>query len=338
MFGWVTYHARCSVGSASFAFLRGENFRQDISRRTRVSNALVDRKGYGVLMFGYGPDAKTAIHFAKMAVVAAGTFKKFSPSLPLAIVSSLDKDEVELDGIFDHVIRVREDLNFAGSDYQKRGDGLSRQWLTRLLYLSATPFELTIAYDANVFACADIMPAIQKLQDTDFDFAAASTGPSNKMIYPHNFALAYKWSTTAALLLDEWFMEQVSTGVALDDQHTLKRATSFIQKHVPSFKLRLLNPVLASAFVSTRPSRGFWPRETRVIKGGSLVIHGDPAQADSMCEIFNTDVVPRQVVNIGHGPFVVHSAAECRQRINTSAACLFDALWDESGENLVPDM
>ncbi len=307
-------------------------------QRTRTSKKPVTRQGSGIIMFGYGSDRKVALHFSRMAVEAARTFKKASPGVRMAIVSNLNRSDFDEQHVFDIYIQVREDHEFRGSNYQGRSDKLSRQWLTRLLYLSATPFELTIAYDANVCACDDVLPAIEKLQDSSFDFAVASAGGQGENIFqPHNFALAFRWNELVSRFLDEWFMEQLSTGVALDDQHTLRKAATQFVAREPSFRFRVLNPSLAAAFVSTDPKNGFYPRETRVIRGLSYAIHETPTKANATCEYFNSRSTARQIVHDGKGMSTVHSAFECTAKlVKLNTTCKYAELWNAAEDHVVP--
>jgi hypothetical protein len=162
--------------------------------RTRVSKVPVSRTGFGIVFFSYGQEEATAQHFASMAREAAVTFKSYSPNIRLAIVTSLERKDFDPGNLFEYVIKVRTDHNFPGSNYQRRSDNITRQWLTRLLYLTATPFNLTIAYDANVVACGDVLPVLKALDGSSIDFAVARVDPNYRLsstFQPHNFVLAY---------------------------------------------------------------------------------------------------------------------------------------------------
>lgn len=310
--------------------------------RTRTSLQGVKRHGTGIYFFTYGTE-RTFHHFEKMVVSAATSFKKHSPGLPLAIATSQDSDKFE--GIFDFIILVREDHDFTGSNYQKRPDGMSRQWLTRILYLTATPFEVTVAYDANVINCNNIQPTLNRLANDEFDFAVAtssSKSSSAEHIFPHNFALAFKWNERVALFFDAWFMEQVSAGVSMDDQHTLIRTARDFEKAHPMFRFRPLDPVIAAAFVSTKPEQGFYPRETRVLSGKVSVIHVEhtySAKPESLCQIFNTATTSRQIVFETKEDFtVVSSKEECARALQEMKyPCANQLLWSEKGiHDLLP--
>ena len=310
--------------------------------RTRTSLRETKRHGKGIYFFTYGTE-RTFHHFERMAIEAAASFKKHSPGLPLAIATS--HDSKRLDDFFDFKILIREDHDFAGSNYQKRPDGMSRQWLTRILYLTATPFEVTIAYDANVISCNNILPALNRLARDDFDFAVATSSRSNSAedIFPHNFALAFRWNEDVASFLDAWFMEQVSTGVSMDDQHTLLKAAREFQKSKPHFRFRPLDPVVASAFVSTAPKLGFFPRETRILTGEVLVIHVEhtySAQPGKLCEIFNAAMLSRQILFTTKENFTIaFSGEECARALADTHpfSCVNQNLWSDKGKHdLVP--
>ena len=134
-----------------------------------------------------------------------------------------------------------------------------------------------------------------------------------------------------------WFWEQVAAGVSLDDQRTLWRAAKNMGRYDLSFQLRVLNPSLASALASTDPKVSFHPRETRVLKGRSLVVHGEPSEADNLCMIFNKNSSKaRQVVQVGSKYYAVLAPEECRKLLKRRS-CKYDMLWKGRGESeLVP--
>ena len=75
--------------------------------------------------------------------------------------------------------------------------------------MTATPFQTTLAYDANVVTCGPIDRALFYLQKSSFDFAVASTSGHSSMpqdILPHNFAIAYRWNEAVALLFENGFL------------------------------------------------------------------------------------------------------------------------------------
>ena len=201
--------------------------------------------------------------------------------------------------------------------------------------MTATPFELTIAYDANVVSCGDVTQAFQAFSASDFDLAVASTGNVDEDIAPHNFAIAYRWNENVANFFDEWFMMQVSAGVSLDDQHTLRRAVAVMQGKVPTFKYRSINPAMAAAFASSDATKGFYPRETRVITGQALVVHANPYSVEATCKLFNTHTAKRQIFFDGKQHYVAFNSEECARYYNGSL-CRYNALWTGTENLLIP--
>ena len=298
------------------------------------------RSGAGILLFAYGSDSQTYENFASQVVEAARLFKRHSPKVRLALATSQGKSV--FDELFETVILIQNIHNFRGGNYQKRADGLDRQWLTRILYLTATPFETTIAYDANVAACGPIDDALFRLSMADFDFAAASRSPQSSLsadLNPHNFALAYKWNPVVSLLFERWFQQQLKSGVANDDQHTLQRVITKLAKERPDFRVKTLNPSIAAAFISTQSSAGFFPRETRVIHGSVIVVHENPNRGDAACAQFNAHApTKRQIVRLETFVDTAFDSSICASLINRTA-CKYSALWNDSGESaLVPSL
>lgn len=192
--------------------------------------------------------------------------------------------------------------------------------------MTATPFEVTIAYDANVIPCGDITTTVEAMAASDFDLAVASSGNDAEDIAPHNFAIAYRWNEKVANFFDEWFMTQVSAGVSLDDQHTLRRAVAVMQGRFPVFKYRTINPAMAAAFASSDAAKGFFPRETRVITGQAMVIHANPYSAKITCKLFNENTAKRQIIFDGKHHYLTFSSEECARHYNSSP-CRYSALW-----------
>ena len=291
----------------------------------------------GVLFLVYGLENDVFKNFADQAAVAAHRMKSLSPTLPIAIATSSAQEN--FDSIFDHVLMIREDHQFAGSNYQNRSDGYRRQWLTRILYLAETPFKITLAFDTNIIACRALLPALELLSQADFDIAVASVSPGSNAAsktpgWSHNFAIAYKWSARTSGFLDTWFLEQLDKGVAFDDQSTLVKAVYKFQSLYGHLKFKVLNPVLACAFTSSNPSAGFYPRETRVVEGEVFAVHGNPFRPDQECSNLNQTVSRRQIIFNGTVATSAQSASECSALI--SRPCRYAPLWRQSGAELVP--
>lgn len=298
---------------------------QDKTRR-------LHRNGTGVFFFAYGSNSATFDNFADQAVQAARLLKSHSPGVPLALATNFEREDFLTS--FDHIILIEENHTFRGGNYQKRDDGLERQWLTRILYMTASPFQTTIAYDANVVTCGPLDHALSDLASSNFDLAVASVAGKSSLpgdILPHNFAIAYRWNDAVSLLFETWFKQQIKAGVAKDDQHTLLKAAKSVSQQRDSFIFRTLNPSVAAAFASTRSSDGVYPRESRVISGKALVVHGNPKLADAICRTFNEEPLSqRQVVNTGSAEFSVYDRLSCAHAINRTK-CRYSFLWEDPG-------
>jgi hypothetical protein len=113
-----------------------------------------------------------------------------------------------------------------------------RQWLTRLLYLTKSPFELTLELDSTVTMCSTTLlhDLHAELASARFDFAAqievarsGNHGPgadTGRVFSFHNFVLLYRWNSRTRKLLREWFDIYKHVHNTTDDQRTLYRAAT----------------------------------------------------------------------------------------------------------------
>ena len=294
---------------------------------------------FGILLLVYGVEEKVYRNFADQVVAAARRIKILSPEVPIALATSSERGDFR--ALFDYIIPIREDHQFTGSNYENRSDGFKRQWSTRILYLARTPFATTLAFDTNIVACRPLLPVLQVLARTSFDLAVASLSNESNTASPrpgwaHNFAIAYKLSALTFQFFDTWFLEQVDAGVALNDQSTFVNAAVKIGNVNSDFKFKVLNPALAAAYASSNPSKGFFPRETRIIEGGVFAVHGNPYQADAECRNLNEKLSRRQIINNGNVTRSVFSESECRSTLGYR--CKYARLWSQSDEDqLVPN-
>lgn len=77
---------------------------------------LRDPRGYGVLFFAYGLHEQTLLKYYYEALETAQSFKRLDPRLPIAIATNVANASAS--GVFDHVVRIRQDHIFAGG-YKK---------------------------------------------------------------------------------------------------------------------------------------------------------------------------------------------------------------------------
>jgi hypothetical protein len=182
------------------------------------------RSGVGIIYFVYfGEDQKKeGATFLYLALASAKSYRKQSAMLNIAIAIS-DPSILPNDHAFTHVLTIPRDIVFPG-----------RQWLTRILSLSLSPFELTLAVDSDTLACGDLTePLMQLLHDDTVDFAASAHHPKGKSKQagsgdwlPDAGVLLYRWSPGFRALRIKWAVEQMeqeqATGLK-DDQGSLRR-------------------------------------------------------------------------------------------------------------------
>jgi hypothetical protein len=338
VFVFVALFATAIFSRTSFSAAKSDSRPLVIYQQFRAKHNFA-RTGAGVMFFVYGRDEKTFLNFADQVVHAAREFKRLAPSIPLAVATSSRLPN--FDGLFDYEVIIDPRHDFPGSNYQKRPDALNRQWLTRILYMTATPFEMTVAYDSNVMPCRSLNTMFRKLQASDFDIATASVGTRSSLArhaFPHNFAIAYRWNARVSALFDAWFAKQVEVGVSKDDQNTLFKVLLSHTKQSNPITRKTLSPAMGLAFASTNKPKEFWPRETRVISTAVAVIHEDPRAAHELCELYDTNSsVRRQFIKTSGSSVesAVYSSGQCADALGTS--CLYSGLWDDVGlSDLVP--
>ena len=249
------------------------------------------KAGAGLLFFAYGGSGEVD-KFLKEATFAAGSFKRFNPSLNIAIVTNNKTVDPR---IFSHHIRPRNELLFPGSPCPDvcRGDQLSRQWTTRLYYMALSPFEITWAFDSGVTQCPGPFAhnAVQRFLDDalasslwGFDLGHANQAKGTS-IYPHNFNLLYRWTATTSNVFRDWFLIQLRRGITTNDQDPLSLA-EVRQKAAGGLRVGQVPTEFAGAFYS--PIGGaFYPRITRVVHGPAQVLHVGPESAPAWCDAFN---------------------------------------------------
>ena len=136
-----------------------------------------------MLFFAYGGTQQVDAFLAE-ATLAAASFRRLNAQLPIAIVTNnatVDRT------VFTHHIVPRTDLLFPGSSCPDvcRPDHLPRQWTTRLYYMALSPFEITWAFDSNVYACpgtfaadaiSHFLASAERTQLWGYDIAHANMG------------------------------------------------------------------------------------------------------------------------------------------------------------------
>ncbi|CAM9875459.1 unnamed protein product [Pylaiella littoralis] len=177
----------------------------------------------GILFFGYGADDATAGYYLRQATVSARRIKELNPSANITVVCNPGVTPEGMKGAFDMVINIKETSLHSGKRQSWGPKGVTRQWLTRLEYLSRSPYEVTLALDSQALCCSN---HIDEIFDTsrwpEFDVAFAVQGP--KRLEPHNWAILYKHNANTQRLLKRWHNLQKDYDRNGSDQPTLYMA------------------------------------------------------------------------------------------------------------------
>ena len=221
----------------------------------------VSKRGAGVLLFAYGPIRQTTgasglVHFLAEAEAAARSCRALNPRLRIALVSNNATVDKRL---FDVHLQPSENLLFVGDESnngQDRGDGIPRQWLTRLYYLALSPFEITWALDSNSICCtpASVDAFLTAALATDlWGFEIVMASQRDGALYPHNWNFVYAWTPQVRKLLRTWITLQQRRGVTGDDQKTLLVALMETRERRGGLRIGQMSTPLAAAFHNVPP-------------------------------------------------------------------------------------
>ncbi len=100
-----------------------------------------------------------------------------------------------------------------------------KQFMTKALYFGATPFKTTLQVDTTAYFCDPDAPRemLNEMKNSDVDFAMghSTVGPFT----PGSWATLYNWNSRTKLLLRDWVLEMLRTGLLFqDDQIQIYRA------------------------------------------------------------------------------------------------------------------
>lgn len=179
--------------------------------------------GFGVMYFAYSNHRRSGELYLRQAVTSAQRLKSLNPTISITLYTNWKSSQTEETlKLFDHILEAAPKDIIGGK--QDRGDGISRQWLTRITAMGYSPYQLTLAVDSHVTFCTTSLVEILalELKRDAFDIAY-NYGGSEGNEHPHNFAILYKSNDRLKGLLKEWkrVHEQDSTG---SDQQSLKVA------------------------------------------------------------------------------------------------------------------
>ena len=161
-----------------------------------------------LLFFAYG--GKQLQHFLAEATVAAASFRRLNPTIPISIVTNAESGTLD-NRTFDTHIRPRPDLLFAGST--TNGDWADNATVAHSpLLLGAQPVPNHLGarlkrLRVHARLGTRVSPRRDRVQSVGLDIATANQrdGP----LYPHNFNLVYKWSPRVSALMRDWLLLQM---------------------------------------------------------------------------------------------------------------------------------
>jgi hypothetical protein len=180
------------------------------------------------------------------------------------MASSFNKSvEPLIESIFTDFIPIPEDIVYPG-----------RQWLTRILSFSMTPYRVTISLDADTYICAPFSRDLLKAMIyQDFDLAFnGHEGLSVFPTHPDNGVFVFKYSESFKLLLKRWFIStrrRTALKNDTDDQVPLRHVLLFEEL---GLKYGRLSPIFGAR---VRPAEGEpWANTPERVHDHTLVLSG----------------------------------------------------------------
>jgi hypothetical protein len=265
---------------------------------------------YGVLLFAYGETVELVRKYGAEAVVTAEALRRTNPLLPVAIASNFPNATVAAGSAtalfrspqpFTLVLPIRPDAMIYPSTVRPR-----YEWLTRLHYMSLSPFELTLTLDSHTLPCtaddaaaagaawragselATALAALPALHSPRrwFDLGYNTFVTSGR---PHNWALLYYTRAPAMrALFTDWYVAYLAQGG--DDQGPLEHAAR-ARARAGALRLARLHTNLVGAFERVNDFQiSDWPRVTHVLTGPVTLFHvryGDEATRRALCAMLN---------------------------------------------------
>jgi len=239
----------------------------------------------GILFFVYEQNQTILEEFTQQAENSAYTFRKYNPGLNIGIYTTKNN---KLSFSFDFV-GIMED-----KDIPK-----GRQWSTRIKYMAKSPYEVTLAVDANVLCCSenvfqsliDFYCSFSKEYDIAFNskYALNSLSPKSSKFLPYNFLILYKWNATIKYLFELWYILN-NMHIHGDDQTTLYRTLQQLKLTSMKAKVGRIKNNFATAFVKANKSISMSLRSTQLIAPGPVEIahlRSSPNGHNSACALYN---------------------------------------------------
>ncbi|CAN0082166.1 unnamed protein product [Scytosiphon promiscuus] len=242
----------------------------------------------GIMFFAYGQEAATADHYLEQALVSARRIKALNPLTNITIVANPGV-KPDMEGAFDVVINVDRKYLYSGKVQSWTPQGVSRQWLTRLEYLSCSPYNVTLALDSQALCCSSGVDEILEQSWEDFDISFATQGP--RMMGPHNWAILYRLNDRTRQLFERWRTLQLAYARSGTDQLTLHMAAGSLALQ-DKINVGVLSQNVALATVIYNRTGHEYPKSSTLIDPRPLhFVHYDAQSeedAETTCEKLNT--------------------------------------------------
>ncbi|CAM9396345.1 unnamed protein product, partial [Hapterophycus canaliculatus] len=189
------------------------------------------------------------------------------------------------------VINIDEEYLYEGREQAWGPKGVSRQWMTRLEYLTRSPYEVTLALDSQALCCStDVNEVLKQLRWEEFDVAFAVQGP--KMLGPHNWAIMYRMNFNTRRMFKRWQNLQVDYARSGSDQLTLHMAAGSLMLQ-GKLNVGVLSQSVAMATVPYSRSGPEYPKTSTIIDPRTVhFVHYDAESREDeekTCEKLNRE-------------------------------------------------
>lgn len=286
-------------------------------RMVRTSEKLycVTEPDKGVLYFAYHKDHKHAKRILMRARDSIDSVRRYNPCINVTVATNvpLSLDDVRDTWGVDHVIPIA-DADIIESPQDAHG----RQWWTRALYLSKSPYFYTLQLDSDRTVCGNISQVFQLLQYYDFLGVSAGILPAFD-----NGVMAWAKRPIIDVLWERWKEELFKTGRTLNDQPPLAKAFD----DLPGIRVGALSPTFQGKLI---PAQGELWGQAKASR--TLVLHGEVkivAGGADYCHSINEDITRPRIFlkNFQDEYKVVFSQEECNEHLRNT--CNFPEIdWD----------
>ena len=228
----------------------------DIASKVQCPSRPLGSPTEGVLYFAYHLEPVARDKIIANMVASIKSLRKHSPCVKVAVATNTPVTEEAL-----ALWNADDVVSIDDNDLIKDAEGKSvRQWWTRTLYLSQSPYDHTLQIDSDRTICGDISDVFQYFDVYDFLQVPVGYIPTCD-----NGIMGWRKGKPFDGLVEIWKKELGKVGGMGDDQVPLAR----IIDGVPELKVGILNPVYQVKII---PAVGESWASMRA--GRTLVLHG----------------------------------------------------------------